>query len=139
MWCWVEALDDESAYMALATSNNQGELSPLEIGIHALNLEKGKNRWTGGALKEYAKAIGKAPAYVTELRNAAEVFRSLDLAQANSKESFKDKAKHLDVAHKLPRSLWPTFSARTKARFAKIYCLRRPARATCRGAASSAQ
>jgi hypothetical protein len=29
-------LDDEAAYMELATSNAQGELSPLEIGLHAL-------------------------------------------------------------------------------------------------------
>jgi hypothetical protein len=29
-------MDDERAFMELATSNNQGELAPLEIGIHAL-------------------------------------------------------------------------------------------------------
>src|SRR5574337_416176 len=35
--CWVREMDDETAYMALATSNSQGELSPLEIGLHALH------------------------------------------------------------------------------------------------------
>ena len=34
--CWVVDMDDDEAYMALATSNNQGELAPLEIGLHAL-------------------------------------------------------------------------------------------------------
>ena len=36
IWAWVEDMDDEAAHMALATSNNQGELSPIEIGMHAL-------------------------------------------------------------------------------------------------------
>ena len=35
IWCWVEDMDDAKAFMELVTSNNQGELDPLEIGIHA--------------------------------------------------------------------------------------------------------
>src|SRR6056297_1580454 len=36
--CWVrDDLDEDEAYMLLATDNSQGELSPLEIGMHALN------------------------------------------------------------------------------------------------------
>ena len=30
--CWVREMDDEAAFMIFVTSNNQGELSPLEIG-----------------------------------------------------------------------------------------------------------
>ncbi|MBC7237486.1 MAG: ParB N-terminal domain-containing protein, partial [Chloroflexi bacterium] len=37
VWAWVEPLDDEQALMELVLSNNQGELSPLEIGLHCLN------------------------------------------------------------------------------------------------------
>lgn len=35
--CWVREMSDEDAYMALVTSNSQGGLSPLEIGMHALH------------------------------------------------------------------------------------------------------
>ena len=35
----LQELDDDAAYMTLASSNNQGELSPLEIGLHALHCE----------------------------------------------------------------------------------------------------
>lgn len=34
--CWVRHMDDDEAYMQLALGNVQGELSPLEIGMHAL-------------------------------------------------------------------------------------------------------
>ena len=34
--CWVRPLDDETAFLQLALSNAQGELTPLEIGLHAL-------------------------------------------------------------------------------------------------------
>jgi ParB family transcriptional regulator, chromosome partitioning protein len=36
--CWAVEMDNDEAYMALATSNNQGEISPLEIGLHALRI-----------------------------------------------------------------------------------------------------
>ena len=34
--CWVREMSDEAAHMGLMLANQQGELSPLEIGIHAL-------------------------------------------------------------------------------------------------------
>ena len=36
MPCWVREMSDEDAYMALALNNAQGELSELEVGLHAL-------------------------------------------------------------------------------------------------------
>lgn len=36
LWAWVEKQSDDAAFMELVTSNAQGELSPLEIGLHAL-------------------------------------------------------------------------------------------------------
>src|SRR2546427_759057 len=36
VWCWVEEMDDDEARMQLVLSNSQGELSPLEYGLHAL-------------------------------------------------------------------------------------------------------
>lgn len=49
--CWVRDMGDDEAYMALVTSNSQGELSPLEIGMHALHcvgLSKGGRGQKGG-------------------------------------------------------------------------------------------
>jgi hypothetical protein len=45
-------MDDDSAFMELILSNAQGELSPLERGIHALGAtEKGKH---GKSIAAYA-------------------------------------------------------------------------------------
>ena len=33
---WVREMDDDTAFMQLVLSNAQGELSPLERGMHAL-------------------------------------------------------------------------------------------------------
>jgi predicted outer membrane protein len=99
-----EHLDDEAAYMALATSNNQGELSPLEIGIHALHYiepEEG-GRGKKGGVRDYARQVGKDERYLRQLRDAAQVAETAELTP-----QFSDKAQHLAAAHKLPQSLWP--------------------------------
>lgn len=65
--CWVRQMDDDEAFMQLVLSNAQGELSPLEIGIHALKavpLSKGGRGQTGG-LSEYAEKIGRSSAALT--------------------------------------------------------------------------
>jgi ParB family transcriptional regulator, chromosome partitioning protein len=36
VWAWIEDVDDREALMALVLANRQGELSPLEIGLHVL-------------------------------------------------------------------------------------------------------
>ena len=36
MPCWVEPMTDGDAFMELARTNTQSELSPLERGLHAL-------------------------------------------------------------------------------------------------------
>jgi len=43
-------MDDATAYMALALNNPQGELSPLEVGLHALH--------SGLSGSEYARQVG---------------------------------------------------------------------------------
>jgi protein gp37 len=48
--CWVRELSDEDAYMALVLNNAQGELSPLEIGLHQLG--------SGMTVRDYAAKIG---------------------------------------------------------------------------------
>lgn len=101
--CWVREMDDEAAYMALVTSNSQGELSPLEIGMHALHcvsLSKGGAGKTGG-LSAYAAKVGKSGAHITQVVNAARVAKALTQVKG-----LEDKTKHLSAIHALPESCW---------------------------------
>lgn len=102
--CWVVEMDDEAAYMALATSNNQGELAPLEIGLHAIDaVGKGTaGRGKKGGLADYARKIGKTSQYLTQLVAAAEVAKSVTQVT-----DLLDKAKHLYAIHAADPSLWP--------------------------------
>jgi len=102
--CFVrEDLDEDEAYMVLATANAQGELSPLEIGMHALHyVAKAKGgRGQKGGLSEYAEKLGRDGGLLTHYRNAAEVAQTIDLSQG-----LLDKAKHLAAIHKLPEAAW---------------------------------
>ena len=107
--CWVVEMDDDAAYMALATSNNQGELAPLEIGIHALErVEKAKaGRGKKGGLAEYARSIGKDAGNVTRYRQGAEVFVEVR-NHCNDTTILRDRAQHLHAIHAEERcELWP--------------------------------
>lgn len=102
--CWVEEMDDDAAFMELVTSNNQGELDPLEIGIHAFEAVPNNRGKKGGGQQQYAKKIGKSAAFVTQCRNAGEVAAAVnELTQVNS---FLGKYKHLNEVHKLPAQCW---------------------------------
>jgi ParB/RepB/Spo0J family partition protein len=106
--CWVVDMNDDEAYMALATSNNQGELASLEIGLHALDavpLEKGVK---GGGLAAYAKKIGKQKQNVSTYRKGADVYRHVSKACNNDITGCRDKAHHLGcIADDGRRELWP--------------------------------
>lgn len=111
VWCWVEELSDEEAFMQLATSNNQGELDPLEIGIHAFQavpLSTGGRGSKGSGLKEYAERIGQKLPNVSVYRSAGEVVKRL--SQDNSLRDLMGKAKHLGAVHKLPCESWDVLS-----------------------------
>ena len=102
--CWVRDMDDEAAYMALVTSNSQGELSPLEIGMHALHcvgLSKG-GRGQKGGLSEYAAKVGRARQLIDRYRTAAEVAENLQ----HELHLLSDKTAHLSAIHALPRECW---------------------------------
>ncbi len=107
VWAWVEELDDETAFMELALSNNQGELSPLEIGLHALKAvptgKRGRGN-KGDGLKAYAAKLGKGHSTVSEYRSAAEVLEHVK--DSLERTFFLDKAKHLAAIHKLPQPAW---------------------------------
>lgn len=100
--CWVKDLDDAEAFMQLVLSNTQGELSPLEIGMHALRAVPRAQGRAGAGLAAYAERIGITPAYVGQIRSAAEVMTSL----LNSSLEVLDKAKHFYEVSKAPRAVW---------------------------------
>jgi ParB/RepB/Spo0J family partition protein len=104
VWCWVEELDDDDAFMLLVTENSQGELSPLEYGMHALQAVDNRRGKKGGGLQKYASLIGKSAQYVTQLRQAAQVASANESSQL---DSFLDKAQHLSAIHHAPETLWP--------------------------------
>jgi site-specific DNA-methyltransferase (adenine-specific) len=107
--CWVREMDDDEAFMQLVLSNAQGELSPLEIGMHALKavpLAKGGRGQTGG-LSEYAQKIGRGDDSVRQWRSAADVFtETSDMCR-----EFSDKTRHLHEISKAPRETWPALVA----------------------------
>jgi len=106
--CWVVEMNDDEAYMALATSNNQGELAPLEIGLHALERvsrpESGRAK--KGGLRDYARKVGKDEANVRRYRDGAEVYRGVEKCGIDT-ALLREKAQHLHAIHAADKSLWP--------------------------------
>jgi N6-adenosine-specific RNA methylase IME4 len=61
---WVVKMDDDQAYMALAMDNAQGEMSLVELAIHAAGVKAAKGKegegvkaWAEGMCFEHAKAF----------------------------------------------------------------------------------
>jgi ParB/RepB/Spo0J family partition protein len=106
--CWVVEMDDDAAYMALATSNNQGELAQLEYGLHAVEIapKKGGKGNKGSERIDYAGSIGKSKSYVSQAVGAAKVANAVK--QFTQVNTLIDKAKHLYAIHaESRRELWP--------------------------------
>lgn len=105
--CWVVEMDDDEAYMALATSNNQGELAQLEYGLHAVEIapKKGGKGNKGSERIDYAGSIGKSKSYVSQAVGAAKVANAVK--QFTQVNTLIDKAKHLYAIHAADPSLWP--------------------------------
>jgi len=104
--CWIrDDLDESGAFMLLVTDNNQGELSPLEIGIHALNYVKTSNGGRGqkGGLSRYARQTGKNRQALSQYLQAAKVASQL---AGFEKTILLDKAQHLNAIHQLPEQSW---------------------------------
>jgi DNA modification methylase len=111
--CWILDLDDEAAFMDLVLSNAQGELSPLEIGLHALKaVPKAKGgRGQKGGLSAYAALLGVDEKRIRERSAAAEVFLASEQTPATSPK-FHALSAHLAEIHRADRSLWPVLAAR---------------------------
>jgi site-specific DNA-methyltransferase (adenine-specific) len=105
--CWVVEMDDEAAYMALATSNNQGELAQLEYGLHAVEIapKKGGKGNKGSERIDYAESIGKSRSYVSQAVGAAKVANAVK--EFSPLNTLLNKAQHLYAIHAADQSLWP--------------------------------
>jgi DNA modification methylase len=107
---WVKDMDDDEAFMQLVLANNQGELTPLEIGMHALKavpLGEG-GRGKRGGLSEYAARVGRAVSGLSMLRSAASTLQTLQSIEGFSLSGVSDKAQHLYEISKAPRECWPS-------------------------------
>ncbi len=102
--CWVRDMDDDEAFMQLVLSNAQGELSPLEIGIHALKAvplgKRGRGN-VGGGLNEYATRVGRGQGTISKWRAAAEVYTEI-----NSTGILFDAVAHLYEISRAPQGTW---------------------------------
>jgi len=100
---WVDEVDDQEARYELVRSNNQGELAPLEIGLHALKcVQKGiGGAGNKGGISEFAKAVGRSKSYLTRLVHAAEVHIKCCGAQR-----FIGPTTALSEIHRLPEDEW---------------------------------
>ena len=105
--CWVVEMADDEAYMALATSNNQGELAQLEYGLHAVEIapKKGGKGNKGSERIDYAGSIGKSKSYVSQAVGAAKVANAVK--EFSPLNTLLNKAQHLYAIHAADASLWP--------------------------------
>lgn len=96
---WVVDMDDDTAFMQLILSNTQGELDPLERGMHALDYV---DAYKNGGISAYAKRVGVTQASISQLRSAATVARMY-----NSSYTLLGKSKHLNEISKATEHAWP--------------------------------
>jgi site-specific DNA-methyltransferase (adenine-specific) len=105
---WVRLMDDDEAFMQLVLSNTQGELSPLEIGVHALKavpLAQG-GRGKRGGLSEYAERAGFGEDSLRQWRAAAQVAENTP----DTCREYTDRVRHLYEISKAPRQTWPVLT-----------------------------
>jgi ParB/RepB/Spo0J family partition protein len=101
--CWVEEMDDETAYMELVKSNAQGELTSLEIGLHALHAVGKAQGKKGEGLEFYASEIGRSRPNICQWVDAARVYESL----SNTSYEVQEKISHLYEISKADPGAWP--------------------------------
>lgn len=114
--CWFVEMDDDEAYMALATSNNQGEISPLEIGLHALYRGKG-DKWSGPKGKRYAELVGRHEQEISHAKAAAQFYESvaeqIKFTYVNLRTEGRDCWRHLAALKQIKnKAAWTEAAAR---------------------------
>lgn len=102
--CWVKEMDDDEAFMQLVLSNTQGELSPLEYGMHALTWDTASGQ-AGQGIASYAEQVGLSKQQISQLRKSAEVAQAVwSTIQVGV---LLDRATHLYEISRAPRETWP--------------------------------
>jgi hypothetical protein len=96
---WICEMSDEDAYMALALNNAQGELHPLEEGMHAIG--------SGMTQRAYAEKIGKPHRTIATRMQAAEVAACADIGT-----DLRVCWSQLAELHPAPRWLWRSLVSR---------------------------
>ena len=95
---WIRDMDDSAAFMELVLANAQGELSPLERGLHALAAIQ-----AGQTVRSYADAVARSKSTVQLEASAARVALSTDV----DKVRLADSTRHLAEIHVAPERCWP--------------------------------
>lgn len=98
--CWVREMADDEAYMALVLANAQGELHPLEEGLHALG--------SGMSVNAYAKAIGKPQPTMAFKVQAARVLQAISYEIGSG---LRSRWRCLAEIHAASEWLWPALAA----------------------------
>lgn len=114
--CWIVEMDDDEAYMALATSNNQGEISPIEIGLHALHRGKG-DKWSGPKGKRYAELVGRHEKEISHAKAAAGVYEAvpdeIKVTYVTLRVEGRDCWRHLAALKQIKdKAAWPEAATR---------------------------
>ena len=114
---WVQEMDDDEAFMQLVLGNLQGELSPLELGLHAL-AARGRKGQRGQGVADYARRVGKAQQTISDQAMAAEVWK--DTEKEYRMSGILSTSNCLSVSilaaiHAAPAAAWPAFVAAATA------------------------
>jgi len=106
--CHIVEMTDDEAYMELMLSNQQSEISPLELGIHLLRMPQAKSgRGNIGGLREYARLTGRDQADLCRYRQGASVYRFVvGYLEPNERRKLLDKCLHLSMVSKFPQEEW---------------------------------
>ena len=100
----IEDLDDVETNLRLLSSNQQEGNDPLDIGLNALDTtSKGKHE-SDLSLSAYALKLGKSNGFITQVTQAATVYREIFTQVKNS--DFEGRYKHLYEIHAAPHWLW---------------------------------
>ena len=91
---WVVDLDDDKAYMALASDNSQGEMSLVELAIHAAGVKSARGK-EGDGVKAWAEAMSFEHAKAFNLRKVGEYVKKLSTDVCTK---LRDKFSHVLAA-----------------------------------------
>lgn len=104
---WIVTWSDEKVLEVLATSNDQGSLSALELAVHSLVVAPARGRKNGG-LKAYASRWQLADSTLARYRKGATVFVALRNSGTSEKILIRccDKIEHLARIHSASPDQW---------------------------------